>query len=77
MAGKQNMDPKASDATELDDATLGEANGGLVLIGYCSWTINCFDCGAETKTYAPYGEMPARRCEKCGGTDVAMMNNTV
>lgn len=72
MADEMNTDVKAT-SEELNDEALNETSGGFEIHNkYIMWSIKCLDweCGAVAAPILPIGQMPERKCFKCGGTNV-------
>lgn len=72
MADEKNTDVKAT-SEELNDEALNETSGGFEIHNkYIMWSIKCLDweCGAVDAPILPIGQMPERKCFKCGGTNV-------
>lgn len=72
MADEKNTDVKAT-SEELNDEALNETSGGFEIHNkYIMWSIKCLDweCGAVAAPILPIGQMPERKCFKCGGTNV-------
>ena len=72
MADEKNIDVQAT-SDELNDEALNETSGGFEIHNkYIMWSIKCLDweCGAVAAPILPIGQMPERKCFKCGGTNV-------
>ena len=72
MADEKSTDVKAT-SEELNDEALNETSGGFEIHNkYIMWSIKCLDwnCGAVDAPILPIGQMPERKCLKCGGTNV-------
>lgn len=72
MADEKNTDVKAT-SEELNDEALKETSAGFEIHNkYIMWSIKCldWDCGAVDAPILPIGQMPERKCLKCGGTNV-------
>lgn len=72
MADEKNIDvdPKTG---ELNDESLNETSGGMEIHNhYVMWSIKCLDweCGVVDAPILPIGQMPERKCFKCGGKNV-------